>query len=117
MPKISEEVFYDGAKEKLERLGLGPLFEEIRSMVTRFSLRVKEEKDANGGAAVRKPWTHSSRKLGAGRKDKQATSIGLNAELSTARGSASASRSSFQRGATYLPSTFITCVRRSLAEG
>ena len=54
MPRISEEVFYDGAKEKIERLGLGPLLEEVRSIVTGFSLHVKEEKDANGGAAVRK---------------------------------------------------------------
>jgi hypothetical protein len=54
MPKISEEISYDGAKERVERLGLGPLLDEVRSTITRFTLRVKEQKDANGGAAVRK---------------------------------------------------------------
>lgn len=54
MPKIVEEVFYNGAKERVERLGLTPLIEEVRDIVASFDLRVKEHKDSNGGAAVRK---------------------------------------------------------------
>ena len=54
MPQIVEEIYYNGAKERIERLGLGPLIDEIRSAVTDFPLLVKEQVDANGGAAVRK---------------------------------------------------------------
>ncbi|MBA3976058.1 MAG: hypothetical protein C0504_17770 [Candidatus Solibacter sp.] len=54
MPKIVEEIYYDGAKARVERLGLSPLVDEIKSAVTGFTLTVKEETDANGGAAVRK---------------------------------------------------------------
>jgi len=54
MPKITEEFEYDGAAEKVSRLGLAALLSEVRSIATDFDLRVKEEKDANGGAAVRK---------------------------------------------------------------
>lgn len=54
MPKIVEEVFYNGAAERIDRLGLKPLVDEIRTVIQSFTLRVKEETDANGGAAVRK---------------------------------------------------------------
>jgi hypothetical protein len=54
LPRIVEEKHYDGALEKIERLGLGGLLDEIRRIITRFQLLVKEETDANGGAAVRK---------------------------------------------------------------
>lgn len=54
MARIVEEVFYNGSKERIDRLGLGPLVEEIRSALTGFQLLVKEKKDSNGGAAVRK---------------------------------------------------------------
>jgi len=54
MPKIVDDVRYDGAKERVERLGLDPLVDEVRDIVTSFDLRVKEAKDSNGGAAVRK---------------------------------------------------------------
>lgn len=54
MPKIVEDVWYDGAKQRVERLGLTPLVDEIKSIVSGFELRVKESVDANGGAAVRK---------------------------------------------------------------
>lgn len=54
MPRIVEEVFYDGARERIERLGLTPLVDEVRTIVTGFTLLVKESIDANGGAAVRK---------------------------------------------------------------
>jgi hypothetical protein len=54
MPKIVEEVYYDGAQERIGRLGLTPLVGEIQSALTGFQLLVAEKKDSNGGAAVRK---------------------------------------------------------------
>lgn len=54
MPRIVEEQAYNGVLERIERLGLGPLLDELRSILQGFGLRVKEERDANGGAAVRR---------------------------------------------------------------
>jgi hypothetical protein len=54
MPRIVEEVHYDGARERVERLGLTPLIDEIKQIVTGFQLLVQEKQDTNGGAAVRK---------------------------------------------------------------
>ncbi len=54
MPKITEEHFYDGARERIARLGLEPLLEELRTALRSFRLLVKEERDANGGAALRR---------------------------------------------------------------
>ena len=54
MPRIVEEQPYDGARERIERLGLAPLFDELRGILQGFSLRVKEARDANGGGAVRR---------------------------------------------------------------
>jgi hypothetical protein len=54
MPKITEQKDYNGALARIERLGLAPLVEQLKEILTGFELRVKEEKDANGGAAVRK---------------------------------------------------------------
>ncbi len=54
MPRITSEKAYNGAMERIRRLGLAPLFDQVRNLLTSFSLLVKEERDANGGAAVRK---------------------------------------------------------------
>ena len=54
MPTIVEEVSYDGATERIARLGLSPLLAEIRSLITGYVLHVEERRDANGGAFVRK---------------------------------------------------------------
>ena len=54
MPRIVEEEYYDGARERIERLGLAPLMVEIKAIISEFTLRVREQVDANGGAAVRK---------------------------------------------------------------
>lgn len=54
MPKIVEEYPYNGAKERIRRLGLTPTLDELRAILTGFSLRVEEKRDANGGAAVRR---------------------------------------------------------------
>lgn len=52
MPTI-EEVAYDGFYEKAKRLGLEGLLSEVRDILTGFELRVREQKDSNGGAALR----------------------------------------------------------------
>lgn len=44
----------DGAHERIDRLGLGPLLAEVRAVLTGFQLLVEERRDANGGAFVRK---------------------------------------------------------------
>ncbi len=54
MPKITEQRPFNGALERIERLGLTPLWEELRGVLTGFALRVEERRDANGGAAIRK---------------------------------------------------------------
>jgi hypothetical protein len=54
LPTITEETSYNGAEERVTRLGLGPMLDDVRRILTGFELRVKEQKDANGGAAVRK---------------------------------------------------------------
>lgn len=53
MPIVLDEIFYDGAEAKVARLGLGPLVQEVRDILTGFKLLVKEEKDANGAAEIR----------------------------------------------------------------
>lgn len=54
MPKIVEEKAYNGSAERIARLGLTPLLNELRDIVTGFQLLVKETRDANGGATVRR---------------------------------------------------------------
>jgi hypothetical protein len=54
VPKITDEVSLGGALEKIARLGLTPLHNELREILTGFQLLVLEQRDANGGAAVRK---------------------------------------------------------------
>ena len=54
MPRIVDEHAYNGVEAKIARLGLDALLQEIRSIVTGFTLLVEERVDSNGGAAVRK---------------------------------------------------------------
>ncbi len=53
MPKITDEVPFGGAVERISRLGLTPLYEEVKAIIKAFPLLVKEQKNANGGKAVR----------------------------------------------------------------
>jgi hypothetical protein len=53
VPKITDEVPFGGAVERIARLGLTPLYEEVKAIIEGFPLLVKEEKNANGGKAVR----------------------------------------------------------------
>jgi len=54
MPTISERKDYNGVLARIERLGLHNLLAEVERIITDFDLRVREEKDTNGGAALRK---------------------------------------------------------------
>jgi hypothetical protein len=53
VPKITDEVPFGGALEKVVRLGLAPLYDEVKAIIEGFTLLVKEKKNANGGKAVR----------------------------------------------------------------
>jgi hypothetical protein len=50
---VLEEVAYNGFYSKVERLGLEPLLNELRNILSGFQLLVMEKKDANGGARLR----------------------------------------------------------------
>lgn len=54
MPKIVDRAAYDGFDEKVRRLGLTDLVEELAELVSGFELRLKEARNANGAAVVRK---------------------------------------------------------------
>lgn len=54
MPRIVEGQPYAGVRERIARLGLGPLLDELRSILQGFVLHVRESRDANGGTAVRR---------------------------------------------------------------
>jgi hypothetical protein len=53
MPRLLDRKDYDGAAERIARLGLSPLWKELEGVLTGFRLLVEEKRDANGGAAVR----------------------------------------------------------------
>src|SRR5258706_14032711 len=53
MPKIVDRREFDGAKARIERLGLQPLWAELESVLTGFQLLIEERRDANSGASVR----------------------------------------------------------------
>jgi hypothetical protein len=53
VPKLTDEVPFGGAVEKIARLGLAPLYREVQEILKGFTLLVKEKKNANGGKAVR----------------------------------------------------------------
>ena len=56
MPTITDELSFGGAIEKIRRLGLRPLSQEPRGIITGFTLNVLEEKSrkgANSAAEVR----------------------------------------------------------------
>jgi len=52
MPKL-EEIAYGGFYERTKRLGLDGLLNEVRQALSGFDLRVLEQRDSNGGAALR----------------------------------------------------------------
>jgi len=52
--KITQIKFYGGSRDKIARLGLAHLFLELLEILMHTRILLKEEKDANGAAAVRK---------------------------------------------------------------
>lgn len=52
--KITKIKFYNGAKDKVSRLGLVGLFLELFEIIIETEVRLLEEKDANGAAVIRK---------------------------------------------------------------
>ena len=48
MPRITDEVPFGGALEKIARLGLSPLYDEVKAVIEGFPLLVKEEKNGVG---------------------------------------------------------------------
>jgi hypothetical protein len=52
--KITKTKFYDGALEKVTRLGLSRLYFELQEILFSTDIRLLEEKDANGAGIVRK---------------------------------------------------------------
>lgn len=66
--KIANLTFYDGAKAKISRLGIAPLFLELLEILTQTSLRVEEKRDANGGKPVRQLIDASFEKSGGWQK-------------------------------------------------
>jgi hypothetical protein len=52
--KITKMRFYDGARERVCRLGLADLLFELQDILLSVDVRLKEEKEANGAAVLRK---------------------------------------------------------------
>ena len=53
MPTITDTQSFDGATERIARLGLQRLWEELVAIVTGFELLVHEARDSNSGAELR----------------------------------------------------------------
>ena len=52
--KITDIKFYGGSRERITKLGLADLFIELQEILLETKVFLLEEKDANGGAEVRK---------------------------------------------------------------
>lgn len=52
--KITDFKFYGGSRERITKLGLANLFIEVQEIILETKVFLLEEKDANGGAEVRK---------------------------------------------------------------
>lgn len=54
MATITETRSFNGAEERISRLGLQALWEELMEVLTGFELLVQEERDSNSGAVLRR---------------------------------------------------------------
>lgn len=52
--KITEIVYFDGALEKVTRLGMSGVFLELQQIMLETKIYLEEKKDANGAAIIRK---------------------------------------------------------------
>lgn len=71
--KISKIKFYDGAKDKVCRLGLANLFLELQQIILETEIRLLEEKQANGAAVIREALDETFPQKGEGEWHKQRT--------------------------------------------
>ncbi len=53
MAKVSSIPAYDGAEKKTQRLGHRPLVDEVTTLLAETEIRVEEQTEANGAAAIR----------------------------------------------------------------
>ena len=53
MPVIVDLRAYDGFERRIERLGLSPIVDGIKQLITGFDLRVAETRHANDAAVIR----------------------------------------------------------------
>jgi len=51
--KITQERFYDGAEDKIKRLGLSNLFSEVKGILSETQIFLLEEPEANGSKPIR----------------------------------------------------------------
>lgn len=73
--KITAIRYYDGARDKVSRLGLSILFLELQSAILDTELLIDESRDANSGAVVREHL--DSALAGLGGWQKKATGVEL----------------------------------------
>ncbi len=62
---IIQVSFYDGAQTKIARLGLGPLLDELKTLLCSLEIRVLEERQANSAAVIREALDECFRAAGA----------------------------------------------------
>jgi len=54
MPNLAERMFFGGAEEKLDRLGLKGIWNELENVLTGFQARLNNDGDTDLGSALRK---------------------------------------------------------------
>lgn len=64
MPRIQERRNFNGAEERLSRLGLKALWSELEGVLCGFELEIEERKDANSGAEIRSRFDARFQELG-----------------------------------------------------
>jgi hypothetical protein len=52
VPVIIDLKAYNGFERRVERLGLSPVLDELKELITGFDLRIAERRHANGTAAI-----------------------------------------------------------------
>lgn len=62
--KITQIKYYDGAKDKICRLGISILFLELQDIILSTNILLLEEKQANGAAVIRQELDNSFTEVG-----------------------------------------------------
>ncbi|HYU31230.1 MAG TPA: hypothetical protein VEW48_03645 [Thermoanaerobaculia bacterium] len=63
MPTVQETLFFNGAEQRIVRLGLQPLWDELETVLRGFELRIEERRDTNSAAEVRALFDKEFQKL------------------------------------------------------